>query len=337
MYKKILIIKLGAAGDVLRTTAVLPGLKEHNPGARIDWVTKPDSVDLVRTNPLVDKVYCIGDSIPDHYDLVINLDEDEEACKLASQLKGEKRGFLWESGVVIPTETAREWFNMSALGKRPENDILKRQNLKTYQQIMLEIIGLKTDHFHTSLHLPESSTGFAASFARRHGIGKHDFVVGLNSGAGSRWAQKSLGIEKSAELADGLGERLDARVILLGGPEEAGRNRALLSRVKSKIIDSGCDNRLLDFAGIINLCSVLVTSDSLAMHIALALKKPVVVFFGPTSSAEIELYSLGVKILPELECLCCYKKRCDKKPNCMDMISKDAIVNAVAGLKDKGG
>ncbi|PIO04453.1 hypothetical protein COT48_00265, partial [Candidatus Woesearchaeota archaeon CG08_land_8_20_14_0_20_47_9] len=122
-----------------------------------------------------------------------------------------------------------------------------------------------------------------------------------------------------------------------GGPEEAGRNRALLSRVKSKIIDSGCDNRLLDFAGIINLCSVLVTSDSLAMHIVLALKKPVVVFFGPTSSAEIELYSLGVKILPELECLCCYKKRCDKKPNCMDMISKDAIVNAVAGLKDKGG
>ena len=42
--------------------------------------------------------------------------------------------------------------------------------------------------------------------------------------------------------------------------------------------------------------------------------------FGPTSWAEIELYGLGEKVVPEMECLSCYKTSCDFVPNCMDLI-----------------
>ena len=59
---------------------------------------------------------------------------------------------------------------------------------------------------------------------------------------------------------------------------------------------------LREFAAVINRCAVLVSSDSLAMHFGVALNKRLVVFFGPTSAAEIELYGLGEKLTAPLEC-----------------------------------
>jgi len=65
------------------------------------------------------------------------------------------------------------------------------------------------------------------------------------------------------------------------------------------------------------------------MHVALALKRRVVVLFGPTSAAEIELYGLGEKIVPQMECLACYKAGCNFVPNCMDLISVEMVARAV--------
>ncbi len=65
------------------------------------------------------------------------------------------------------------------------------------------------------------------------------------------------------------------------------------------------------------------------MHLSLALGKRTVVLFGPTSAAEIELYGLGEKVVPKMECLSCYKNSCDYVPNCMDLISTDMVEAAV--------
>ena len=70
----------------------------------------------------------------------------------------------------------------------------------------------------------------------------------------------------------------------------------------------------MEFASLVNLCSVLVTSDSLALHTGVALKKKIVCFFCPTPSTEIELYSRGEKVLAKKGCLCCYKPKCDIPP-----------------------
>jgi ADP-heptose:LPS heptosyltransferase len=83
------------------------------------------------------------------------------------------------------------------------------------------------------------------------------------------------------------------------------------------------------FAALLSHCDVAVTGDTLAMHLALALGKRAVVLFGPTSAAEIELYGLGEKVVPKMECLSCYKTSCDFVPNCMDLISTDMVERAV--------
>jgi heptosyltransferase-2 len=74
---------------------------------------------------------------------------------------------------------------------------------------------------------------------------------------------------------------------------------------------------------------VVVTGDTLAMHLSLALGRRTVVLFGPTSASEIELYGLGEKVVPDMTCLSCYKTSCDFIPNCMDLISTGMVEQAL--------
>ena len=96
------------------------------------------------------------------------------------------------------------------------------------------------------------------------------------------------------------------------------------------VFDGGNHNSYRRFAAWIDQCSVVVASDSLAVHVTAARKKPAVVLFGPTSSAEIELYGRGTKITPPgLDCLCCYLPKCDKVPHCQALIAPEVVLAAV--------
>ncbi len=138
---------------------------------------------------------------------------------------------------------------------------------------------------------------------------------------------------KESKATNTIVKELNAKVILFGGPEEEERNQKIKENTKTNIIDAGCHNSLMQFAALINLCDLVIASDSLAMNIAIALKKKVMAFFGPTSAEEIELYGRGKKIVAPIECVFCYKKTCDIKPNCMDLIKTEEIVESIKRLK----
>jgi heptosyltransferase-2 len=72
---------------------------------------------------------------------------------------------------------------------------------------------------------------------------------------------------------------------------------------------------------------LVISGDTLTLHIAVALKRNLVALFGPTCAQEIELYGRGEKIVSPIECAPCYKKICNKRPNCMDLIDLDKIYN----------
>ena len=335
--KQILIIKLAAIGDVLRTTSVLQGIKEKYTDSHISWVTSEQAYPILENNPLIDDLYTINENLikdfkAKKFDLIINLDEDYEACKLATGLEGEVIGFYLKDNKVVPSESTKEYFDMSALGKKPKNDELKKENKKTYQQLMFDIIGIQPKKYDTILNLREDELNFAKEFAAANNIKEGDLVIGLNTGAGKRWQLKKWSIKKTAELADKLHNELKAKVLLFGGKEEKERNKEILKACKTPAIDAGCDNSLPQFAALVNLCELVVCSDSLVLHIAVALKKNLVVLFGPTSANEIELYGLGKKMVPDIDCVCCYKKECTKKPNCMDMISVEEVFENIKSL-----
>ena len=337
MNKEILIIKLAAIGDVLRTTSILKGLKEKYTDSNITWVTKKQSHDLLKDNPHIDKIPII-DQVKElnnpEFDLVISLDEEDEACELATRINKEKLiGAYLDRNKKVYTEDSSEWFDIGLISKygKEKADELKKLNKKTYQEMISGMLNIKSSE--AILNLDKKELEFAREFVEKHNIKERDLVIGLNTGAGGRWQLKKLSIEKTVELADRLSKELNAKVILFGGPEETERNEKIKETIKTNIIDAGCHNTLRQFAGLINLCSILVTSDSLAMNIGIALKKKVIAFFGPSSAAEIELYGRGEKIIAPIACVSCYKKTCDEQPNCMDLIKIENIIKSIKKLK----
>ena len=125
-----------------------------------------------------------------------------------------------------------------------------------------------------------------------------------------------------------MNRKLAARVFLLGGPREKEFNQRLKRRSRAKIYNTGSNNSLLEFAGFISMMDVVVSSDTLAMHLAIALKKKVVALFGPTCPQEIDLYGRGLKIFAGAGCAPCYKQTCpDGK--CLKAITPERVLKAI--------
>jgi heptosyltransferase-2 len=329
--ERLLIVKLDAMGDVLRSTALLPPLVEAHPRAAITWITRKESVPLLQRNPLVAEVLELGPEAVVHlqtrtFDRVINLDASKTSAALATAARSDRKdGFVMdERGFVQPTnEAARRWLEAGVF------DDIKRQGTATYQDRMADILGLAGRQHRYVFELAVDEVKRARTHLESIGLDFGRPVIGLNTGAGGRWPLKQWREEGYVELVARIARREDVQFLLLGGPAEQDRNDRLKRASAVPLLDPGCDNTVRHFAALLGHCDVAVTGDTLAMHLALALGKRTVVLFGPTSAAEIDLYGLGEKVVPDMTCLSCYKTSCDFVPNCMDLISTDMVERAV--------
>ena len=331
--KRILIIKLDATGDVLRTTSVLHGIKERYPSSEITWITRNAAVPIFKNNILVDRTFSYESTetsaliAVEKFDLVYNFDASYSSAILASQSNGTaKFGYgVNERGDVHPINAAaEEWFEMGAF------DDVKKKNTHTYQDHMLAIAGITTQKKDIIITLSEAEKKFAADHAVYHGLAGTNAKIGLNTGASDRWQYKMWTLDGFTSLIGTILERTDSLVLLYGGPLEAERNKELAAIDPTRVINMGTNNTLREFFALITLCDVFVTGDTLALHAATAMKKKVLAYFGPTSVSEIESYGGQItKIHSDLDCLCCYKMTCDFEPNCMNSITPEFMFTQI--------
>jgi ADP-heptose:LPS heptosyltransferase len=329
--ERVLIVKLDAMGDVLRTTSLLPSLQRAHPSAAFSWVTRRESTPLLQRNPYLSEIVDYGPDALLHlqtreFDRVINLDAGRTSAALATLARAARKdGFVLDArGIVQATNPwARRWLEMGVF------DTLKRAGTDTYQEIMARIVGAEGGPGPYVLELTDDERRTGREHLAALGIDLARPVVGLNTGAGGRWPLKQWREEGYLELIARLSSRYDLQFVLLGGPSERERHQRLSAASKVPLVDAGCDNPVRHFAAIVGGCDVVVTGDTLAMHITLALGRRIVVLFGPTSAAEIELYGLGERVVPAMSCLSCYKTSCDFSPNCMDLITTDMVEAAV--------
>jgi ADP-heptose:LPS heptosyltransferase len=329
--QRLLIIKLDAMGDVLRSTALLPPLAEAHPRSAITWITRKESVPLLLRNRYIAEVLELGPDSLAHlqvrtFDRVINLDASKTSAALASAVRSNRKdGFVLDHrGYVQPTnEAARRWLEAGIF------DDIKRQGTETYQDRMADILGLAGQEHRYVFELTDDERARGRAHLESIGLDLKRPVIGMNTGAGGRWPLKQWREDGYAELVARLSGLADVQFLLLGGPGEKERNERLKSASNVPLLDPGCDNSVRHFAALLSHAPVVVTGDTLAMHLSLALGRRTVVLFGPTSAAEIELYGLGEKVVPMMECLSCYKTSCDFVPNCMDLISTDMVEQAV--------
>lgn len=340
----ILIVKTGALGDVLRTTSILPGLRSAHPEAEIVWVTAPAARELLELNDEVDDILTVDphdaaavealaeELAEDDWDWVISLDDEESLCALATRLGKSKLSgaHLAASGERVYSADTAAWFDMGLLSVygKAEADRLKLANTRSHPEIYAEMLGIEMGQ--PELELPVVSIERAARFARERGLNEVETLVGLNTGAGGRWTSKALPEDRVIELAHRIAGELPGKTafLVLGGPDESERNARLLAELEAAGlvgIDAGTDNSLFDFAALVDMCDLLITSDSLALHVAVAREVPIVAFFAPTSEAEIELYGLGEKVRSTSADYCSYLPDADNSTLTADRLATAAL------------
>ena len=208
--EKILIIKLGAAGDVIRTTPILRKLREVFPHAEITWLTQyPIFVPKKYVNEVLpwipENVLWLQSR---QFDYLFNLDKDKEALALAKLISAQtKKGFLPdEFGKCSPADKDAEHKCLTGI-----YDDVCLQNSKSYPEEIFEIFGFSYNLEKYILELPSRKPDFD--------LPDNGEIIGLNTGCGTRWLTRLWGEKNWIELS----RKLSAKgfiPLLLGGPVE---------------------------------------------------------------------------------------------------------------------
>ena len=332
--KKILIIKLDGAGDVLRTTPILHAIKKkYGDGILIYWMASPESADLLKNNSLIDKVilYNLENVLriqQEKFDILYSLEINTPATLLANLVVAdEKFGFYFNDG-------ATECFNKGAESYLETAFLnhIKLSNRRTYQDLIFESCELEYRGEKPIFNLSAKDIEFGKKFADENNLYESDFVVGINIGAGSKWKSKFWDNEKIKKFIQKL--PAGSKTILLSGPNETEKKSLLLNELKKQGISvsaNNSQNAFEEFASVINLCDVLVTGDTLAMHIATALGKPTIALFFSTPDWEVEGYDKMTKIQSSL--LSKYFFARDYIPELVDSISVDFVLEKLSEIK----
>lgn len=313
--KRILIINLGAKGNVLRATPLLRKLNEACPNNEITWLTYSPEVLPKAVNVLTFEPKNIQILLATKFDILINLDKAQEACALASMINADvKKGFTLKNGKCYPFDDGAKpkWLNGLF-------DDLNNENKKSYLEEIFEIAGFKFNGEKYLIDVEPSNFG----------IKKNKPVVGFNVGVREKWRARLWPKEYWTELAKLLKKKYD--IVLLGGENEDVLNKEIAAA--SGAIYLGYFP-FRQFVSLMNECDLVVTSVTLGLHVAIALEKKIVLFNNIFNRHEFELYGLGKILEPNVPCKGCYKQDYDEKcpTKCMELIKPEDVCREVERL-----
>lgn len=315
--KKGVIIKLGAAGDVLRTTPLLRALDPLVTGTKILWVTHhPELLPKEACEAVKFDAVTLARLTAQEWDFCWNLDKDIDACAAAYHVKAsEKAGYTLKDGMPYPIDK-RAWHKFATGLDNPYS----KSNKLNYVQEIFDIVGLPYNGEEYWLRSPAKASQEMAEI-----ILPGSGWIGLNTGAGWRWPTRIWSEENWITLIDLL-QCKGLKPVILGGPEEVQLNDRLAAA-------TGClwpGVQSLDvFYAMIHRCRALVTSVTQAMHLAIAARTPLVLFNNIFNEHEFELYGRGEIIGPPHHCDCFYDAKCVTGRNCINEITPPVTMESI--------
>ncbi len=333
VQERILIIHLEALGAVLRSTSLLEAIKRKYPRSHITWVTKAPAHHLLNNNELIDRVliepFYALEAL--QFDLALVIDKSLESSGLLARTKAnEVRGFRADpvSGAILPANPeARELWDLGL------SDHQKfKVNQKSEQLLVHEALALGPYQHDEYVYRPTAQEQELAQMRQRTWSPSEAPIIGINTGCAAMLPAKKLTVEGHRELISLILKDpalQHTAIVLLGGPEDFERNNQIARDLPVRV--SPTNKGLRDGLASVAACDLIFSGDSLGMHMAIAQKKWVVAWFGPSCAQEIDLYNRGRKVLTKAPCSPCWKRVCGQKVMCYDQVDFSEVLN---GLKE---
>ncbi len=327
--KKILIIKPRGIGDVVLSTIVLDNLLNEFPGTSIDYLTEKPSdsflqnitevseVVLLKKNSLKDKTTTILNVRKRKYDLVFDFYSNPFTAQITF-LSGAKyragfpyRGRKYAYNLFGPEE--RDKYHSAIL------------HLK-----FLEKLGISSEieKIHFGI---DSESQQKADFFFFNNFSNNDLVIAVSPSGG--WDSKKAPNEKFAEFADEIINKLNAKVLIMWGPDDKNDAENISSLMVNKAYLAP-PTSIVEMGAFMKNASLTLANDSGPMHISAAVGTPTLGLFGPTAP-EFQ-GPFGDKnnfiILNDLDCIKCNLLKCPKHKECFYNIEAAAVVKKIKSL-----
>jgi len=328
--ERILVIKLRYVGDVLLATPVLSRLRESFPKAHLAMLVNPGTDDVVRDHPALDEVLVlergnlarqwrfVRDLRRRRFDLVIDL-TDADRSALLSWLSGTPMRLGYNSegrwrGILYTQVVAADRFAMHTV----------RYHLKA-----MEALGLAGSPPAPLLTVAPEARREADRLLRELGVDEARPFVCLHPGA--RWWFKAWPAERFAALADLIQTDTASQALFLGGDQERSLEGRIADGMKTTFRSLIGKTSLRALAAVLERAALMVSNDNGPMHMAAALRVPVIGLFGPSDPAVWGPWGDGHRTFYKgLDCRACFHPDCFRgEQNCMRLIALEEVWQVV--------
>lgn len=341
--ESILVFDPGALGDMMLLAPFLRNLRASFPTSRIALLGRPGPGDLLRERGMVDE--CISLEIPwakrkvsrwqrnqpfsplwlDFFRGLLRLRKRPFDLGFAAGWGGDIRGNLaiWLAGASrrVGYGYGGGDFLLTDV-VRPD---LERPHVADRNLQLLEHLGVPTVRDGDALEVSAEDKRAAAEFLARNGASEEELLIGIHPGAGS--AVKEWGDERFASVATWAASQFGAKILWFTDPESPRAAPANL-----KIIEVAVPFRQL--LAVLSHCQLFVCNDSGPMHVAAALKVPVVAVFGPTQAEWFRPFGEEHRIVirNDMWCRPCADRCRWKEPYCLRLITVEQVMEAVSAV-----
>ncbi|MBV5339517.1 MAG: glycosyltransferase family 9 protein [Deltaproteobacteria bacterium] len=320
--QNILIIKPGAMGDLLQLTPTIRGLRNSFTHARIDiMVGNRASIDLFRHHPDIADV------------LVYDRRGEHRSFSALLSLWKKIRSRSYDLVINFQRSNLKTWFLTSAA---------LPCRILTYHKTRTSVIHAVMDHLKTveplgilpdgeqlDLYLSPEDRQHATVLFESHGLDKRP-VVAINPGAShpvNRWSTTQF-----AALADRVSNELNAAVIIVGGSGDTPLAHDIDRLSSSHPLVLTGTTTLLQLGAVLEKSALLVSGDTGPMHMATAVRTPVIALFGAADPERTGPTGSGHRVLQarDLACVPCRSRKCGNTHNmeCMECITVNDVFEA---------
>ena len=330
----ILIVLLGAIGDVTRALPLLTRLRHAYPAAHIAWAVEPAAAPLLDHHPALNEVLLyrrtrgflafmlfLRDIRRRRFDLVLDLQRHAKSGLVS-----------WWSGAPLRLGFHRQnskegnWlFNTHTIPPVPNFSRKLRQYL-----VFAEALGLPDNGVHFELRLrPEEEQQVETLLAST----PHPFAAFF---LGSRWPSRFWFPQATAAVATALQHNYGMGIVLLGGREEATFAQEVSDAVGGTLTNLSGQTRLRDLIGIFSRARLAFGPDSGPMHIAAAMGTPVISLWGSTSPIRSAPWGSEEFVLRgPAACSPCYTRHCPIGRVCMQRIMPEQVLEAARRILEQ--
>lgn len=340
----ILIIRLSSIGDIVLTTPLIRAVRTRFPEAQIDFVTKREFAELMQTNPYLNTVYtydkhsgiqglfALGQQLRrDHYDVCIDIHKNFRTCLLRFLIRP-ARIVTYSKQIIQRILLVKAGLNCYGKILQIPERYLKR----------LEPLGVVNDGNGPELFPTEGHYAKINDIFQQEKLTERELTIGF--GPIAAHPLKQWPIERFIALGEQLVQHHHARILLFGGPRDVQGVEAIARQIPNAPILLCGKLSLLESTAALKRCALFVGNDTGTVHIASAMKRKVVVLFGPTVE-EFGFYPYQTQatvICKPLSCRPCThtgKGKCKIQDThaCMKQISVEEVRETVEKmLKGKG-